>query len=174
MADTPTPTQQAPPRVVFFMINLNGGGGNSKPRPPPASKATIGAMPRIEVEESGGDCSICMEEFEVGGEAREMPCKHVFHSGCIEKWLQIHGSCPVCRFSMPAAVETDETGGGDGGRGRPEGGENVNGLDVFQSVLAFASLAGFMGVMGSGRVFHQPGLGPVVDESSSDQNSDGN
>ncbi|GMJ04138.1 hypothetical protein HRI_004083000 [Hibiscus trionum] len=175
MADAPTGSQQTP-RVVFVMINLGGGGAsgeNSKPGPAPASKASIEAMPRIKVKESGGDCSICLEEFEVDEEAREMPCKHVFHSGCIEKWLQIHGSCPVCRFLMPAD-ETDETGGGDGGRGRLEGGENMNGLEFFQSVLALASLASFMGVMGSGRDFHQPSSGPVDDDTFSNQNTDGN
>ncbi|MBA0875562.1 hypothetical protein Goshw_010805, partial [Gossypium schwendimanii] len=30
-------------------------------------------MPRIKVEESGKDCGICLQEFEVEEEAREMP-----------------------------------------------------------------------------------------------------
>ncbi|KAE8659505.1 putative Ribosomal protein L34e superfamily protein [Hibiscus syriacus] len=172
MADTPTRTQQFP-RVVFVTINFNGGGvagDDSKSGKAPASKASIEAMPRIKVKESGGDCSICLEEFEVDEEAREMPCKNVFHSGCIEKWLQIHGSCPACRFFMPAA-ETAETNGGEGGRRRLEGGENINGLDVFESFLALAS---FMGMMGSGWVFHQPNSGWVNDNMSSNQNMDRN
>lgn len=79
-----------------------------------ASKAAIEAMPRVTVtaEESDKACSICLEEFEVGGEAREMPCKHKFHSGCIEKWLQVKGLCPLCRFVMPLEEEEEEGGGG--------------------------------------------------------------
>lgn len=68
------------------------------------------AMPRVVVTEEDTDCAICLEDYEVGGEAREMLCKHKFHSGCIEKWLGIHGFCPISRFSMPVAG-----GDGDGG-----------------------------------------------------------
>ncbi|KAE8704978.1 putative Ribosomal protein L34e superfamily protein [Hibiscus syriacus] len=158
MAEAPAETQQR--RPVFYVVFHFGDGGpdaGNKLGPAPASKASIEAMPRIKVKESGGDCSICLEEFEVDEEAREMPCKHVFHSGCIEKWLQIHGSCPVCRFLMPAkTVETEE---GDGGRRRLEHAE-INGLEFLHSFLAFASL---MGAVGTG----QSGSGHVDDDMSS-------
>jgi hypothetical protein len=74
----------------------------------PASKASMEAMPNVEVDEDGGDCVICLDELEVGGVAKEMPCKHRFHANCIEKWLGIHGSCPVCRYKMP--VEEEDVG----------------------------------------------------------------
>ena len=35
-------------------------------------------------------------------EAGEMPCKHKFHNGCILPWLELHSSCPVCRFQIAA------------------------------------------------------------------------
>lgn len=73
--------------------------------PSPASKASIEGMPTVMVREGGGECSICLEELDVGGEAKEMPCKHMFHGICIEKWLGIHGSCPLCRFQMPVDEE---------------------------------------------------------------------
>uniref|UniRef100_A0A2N9J6G8 RING-type E3 ubiquitin transferase n=1 Tax=Fagus sylvatica TaxID=28930 RepID=A0A2N9J6G8_FAGSY len=41
----------------------------------------------------------------LGAEAKQMPCKHKFHSDCILPWLELHSSCPVCRFQLPA----DET-----------------------------------------------------------------
>ncbi|KAJ4826980.1 hypothetical protein Tsubulata_045794 [Turnera subulata] len=78
---------------------------------PPASKASIEAMPSVEIgeeEDKEGECAICLEDWEVGVVAKEMPCKHRFHPGCVEKWLRIHGNCPVCRYAMP--VEEDDPG----------------------------------------------------------------
>ncbi|KAJ6982686.1 E3 ubiquitin-protein ligase MPSR1-like [Populus alba x Populus x berolinensis] len=89
---------------------------------PPASKASIEAMPKVEIGEDNkdGECAICLEEWELGGVVKEMPCKHRFHGGCVEKWLKIHGNCPVCRYKMP--VDEEELGKkrdeGDVGRER--------------------------------------------------------
>ncbi|KAI5437420.1 hypothetical protein KIW84_023510 [Lathyrus oleraceus] len=89
---------------------------------PPASKESIEAMKRVEIEESDhGECVVCLEEFEVGGVVREMPCEHRFHGTCIEKWLGIHGSCPVCRYQMP--VDEKDEGKKIGEDEEEEGGE---------------------------------------------------
>lgn len=85
----------------------------SKEGPMPATKASIESLPRVQISEAGLECAICLAEYEVNNEeleVKEMPCRHRFHSGCIDKWLGIHGSCPICRFSMPAE-ERKETGG---------------------------------------------------------------
>ncbi|KAG5535089.1 hypothetical protein RHGRI_023018 [Rhododendron griersonianum] len=93
-----------------------------KDGPLPASKASIEAMPTVKVMESGFECAICLGECGVGEEVKEMPCKHRYHSGCVEKWLGIHGSCPVCRFKMP--VEEEGQGNRKGGD-RSEGGDEI-------------------------------------------------
>ncbi|KAJ4972246.1 hypothetical protein NE237_005345 [Protea cynaroides] len=67
---------------------------------PPAQKEAIEAMPTVKVKENL-QCSVCLEDFDIGAEATEMPCKHRFHNGCILPWLELHSSCPVCRFQMP-------------------------------------------------------------------------
>ncbi|KAL1194527.1 E3 ubiquitin-protein ligase MPSR1 [Cardamine amara subsp. amara] len=83
---------------------------------PPASKASIDAMPTVEIDGCEGECVICLEEWKSEEIVKEMPCKHRFHGGCIDKWLGFHGSCPVCRYKMP--VDEDESD-----KKRNEGGE---------------------------------------------------
>jgi E3 ubiquitin-protein ligase RNF115/126 len=71
---------------------------------PPAQKEAIDALPSVTIKENL-QCSVCLDDFEIGAEAKQMPCKHKFHSDCILPWLELHSSCPVCRFQLPA----DET-----------------------------------------------------------------
>lgn len=159
--DVTTQTQEEPHiPVVLVTIHVFGGadgvGAGIKTGPAPASKASIEAMPRMKVKGCGNDCSICLDEFKVDEEASEMPCKHVFHSGCVEKWLQIHGSCPVCRYLMPADEEAAESRGGD------EEGREI-GLGFLQSVVAVASLTALIGMADSDRESEQADAGQVED-----------
>ncbi|KAJ4817059.1 RING/U-box superfamily protein [Rhynchospora pubera] len=84
---------------------------------PPAQKEAVDAMPRIKIEEIAS-CPVCLEDFEIGDEAREMPCKHHFHDSCIIPWLEMHSSCPVCRYEMPADEPKEE--GSSTGTGQRE------------------------------------------------------
>ncbi|KAL8205621.1 hypothetical protein R6Q57_009172 [Mikania cordata] len=44
------------------------------------------------------NCAICLQDFEKEEEGRELPsCGHVFHVKCIDEWLLMQGSCPICR-----------------------------------------------------------------------------
>ncbi|XP_031117237.1 probable E3 ubiquitin-protein ligase RHC2A [Ipomoea triloba] len=83
-------------------IEANGLG---RMEDPPASKAAIESMPTIEILnshiETEPHCAVCKEPFELGNEAREMPCNHLYHSDCILPWLSLRNSCPVCRHQLP-------------------------------------------------------------------------
>ncbi|KAF7805434.1 E3 ubiquitin-protein ligase RDUF2-like [Senna tora] len=87
----------------FAQIEMNGFG---RPENPPASKASVESMPTIQIGEdhvgSEAHCAVCKEAFELGTEAREMPCKHIYHSDCILPWLSMRNSCPVCRYELPS------------------------------------------------------------------------
>lgn len=97
----------------------------SKEGPKPASKSSIEAMKTVMIsEEDGGcdcECPICLEDWENGVEWREMPCGHKYHGGCIEKWLGIHGSCPVCRYKMPVDEEGESKKGSEFGEDEERG-----------------------------------------------------
>merc|ERR1719189_963053 len=57
-------------------------------------------------------CSICLEDMGPGSKIRTLPCLHLFHRRCIDKWLKQPGQlrCPVCQSSL----EPQAPGGGDG------------------------------------------------------------
>ncbi|MEQ2218435.1 hypothetical protein XENOCAPTIV_003222 [Xenoophorus captivus] len=49
-----------------------------------------GARPQLALcvlTDRGLKCPVCLLEFEEQETVREMPCKHLFHSGCILPWL---------------------------------------------------------------------------------------
>jgi E3 ubiquitin-protein ligase RNF115/126 len=71
----------------------------------PARKEVVDNLPTVKISESL-QCSICLDDFDKGSEAKEMPCKHKFHIRCIVPWLELHSSCPVCRYELPPDDET--------------------------------------------------------------------
>ncbi|QCD93934.1 E3 ubiquitin-protein ligase [Vigna unguiculata] len=122
-----------------------GPGGYASVNPP-AQKAAIEALPSVTSEEKL-QCTVCLEDVEAGTEAKEMPCKHMFHDDCIVSWLKLHGSCPVCRFQMPYEDSNVEANVGNGtdnqnselvraGEERPRNGRR-NWFPVLQSFSNF-------------------------------------
>ncbi|GMI64132.1 hypothetical protein HRI_000082500 [Hibiscus trionum] len=58
-------------------------------------------------ESDNVECMICIEklvqpETEV---VTSMPCSHLFHGECIERWLSTGHLYPLCRFPMPTDAE---------------------------------------------------------------------
>lgn len=45
-------------------------------------------------------CSICIEEYEAGEEISTLPCLHMFHRDCINRWLRQCNSCPICKITL--------------------------------------------------------------------------
>ena len=70
----------------------------------PARKEAVDNLPMVKICEPL-QCSVCLDEFDKGCEAKEMPCKHKFHIRCIVPWLELHSSCPVCRYQLPPDEE---------------------------------------------------------------------
>ncbi|KAL8726472.1 MAG: hypothetical protein Q9166_006703 [cf. Caloplaca sp. 2 TL-2023] len=103
-------SQEALDRIVSqFMEQHNGSSA-----PGPASAAAISALPRKKVDKEmlGSDgkaeCSVCMDNVEIGDEVTVLPCQHWFHGDCVGAWLNEHDTCPHCRQGiMPKDAPTD-------------------------------------------------------------------
>ena len=45
-------------------------------------------------------CSICLADYKESDTLRLLPdCGHVFHRKCVDPWLRLHPTCPMCRNS---------------------------------------------------------------------------
>ncbi|EER12811.1 anaphase-promoting complex subunit, putative, partial [Perkinsus marinus ATCC 50983] len=56
------------------------------------------------------DCPICLSQYEDIDTVTELPCHHLFHLECLEKWVNRaaahrHPSCPLCRQCLPSTLE---------------------------------------------------------------------
>lgn len=53
-------------------------------------------------------CIICLHDF-VSGKATKLLCKcnSYYHSECINKWLSINNTCPLCRLERPINIKYD-------------------------------------------------------------------
>eukprot|EP01134_Creolimax_fragrantissima_P006391 CFRG6391T1 len=47
-------------------------------------------------------CAICLDDFTTGDPQRALPCRHGthFHKSCIDPWLTIHHTCPLCKTNF--------------------------------------------------------------------------
>ncbi|KAK4802846.1 hypothetical protein SAY86_001049 [Trapa natans] len=77
--------------------------------------STIESYPKIQLGESSclprpGDstCSICLCEYQPKETLRAIPdCSHYFHVECVDEWLRLNPTCPLCRKSPePSSLAT--------------------------------------------------------------------
>ncbi|KAL3535789.1 hypothetical protein ACH5RR_004250 [Cinchona calisaya] len=59
------------------------------------------------ISEEDAACCICLTNYEDDDELRELPCSHFFHTQCVDKWLKINASCPLCKFEIGGGAAED-------------------------------------------------------------------
>ncbi|KAK1626855.1 hypothetical protein QYE76_001170 [Lolium multiflorum] len=96
---TPIPPMPTPPGTAVDAAATAGGGDVELGM----DEAAISALPRVVVH--GGDaataeasCAVCLGDYDRGDVLRVLPgCDHSFHRPCVDQWLRLRPSCPVCR-----------------------------------------------------------------------------
>ncbi|KAJ4712992.1 E3 ubiquitin-protein ligase family [Melia azedarach] len=53
------------------------------------------------------ECCICLSTYDDGVELRELPCGHHFHCTCVDKWLYINATCPLCKYNILKSSNQD-------------------------------------------------------------------
>ena len=79
------------------------------PAPPAAAAAAApGAVrppaPAAPLDDQQG-CVICLEALAAGQEVLTLPCAHVFHFECCERWLQQSTACPLCKHNLRPVLQ---------------------------------------------------------------------
>ncbi|KAF8413251.1 hypothetical protein HHK36_001227 [Tetracentron sinense] len=100
------------PRIIF--VSEDDGGTDEENLVVGLDQMVINSYPKFPFCKSkdmgNGDslCSICLCDYKDGEMLRMMPdCRHFFHLCCIDAWLRLSGSCPVCRNSpLPTPLST--------------------------------------------------------------------
>ncbi|XP_054785229.1 RING-H2 finger protein ATL67-like [Prosopis cineraria] len=102
------------PRIIFvaddddhddsIALGLSPDVINSYPSFPYAKDHTLAS----DAADNDFTCSICLCEYKDSEMLRMMPeCRHFFHLLCLDAWLKLNGSCPVCRNSpLPTPIST--------------------------------------------------------------------
>ena len=58
-------------------------------------------------------CPICLQKYKSSDIIKEFPCKHIFHKGCIFKWLKQSNVCPICKHDLSDEINKMELGDDD-------------------------------------------------------------
>ncbi|KAL5720725.1 hypothetical protein ACHQM5_013365 [Ranunculus cassubicifolius] len=79
-------------------------------------EATLSSYPKLlyskvkvrDKNTSASCCSVCLADYKGNDMLRLLPdCGHMFHLKCVDPWLRLHPTCPVCRTSpLPTPLST--------------------------------------------------------------------
>ncbi|KAF3795664.1 E3 ubiquitin-protein ligase [Nymphaea thermarum] len=109
--------------ILYAVADQEGASEEDISRLPKYKFRSVGDMEKLDLEKSesfggimtscgGGatvervlpaedaECCICLSSYEDGVELRELPCGHHFHCACIDKWLYINATCPLCKYNI--------------------------------------------------------------------------
>lgn len=103
------------PGSIMDMLNslsgMNFAGNNNRG----TTEEQRDAIPVCKYSRAPGDaenatCSVCLTELEEGEDVKILPCKHIYHPQCIDRWLERSKLCCVCKADVLRSPETRRPG----------------------------------------------------------------
>ncbi|KAG6707005.1 hypothetical protein I3842_06G010300 [Carya illinoinensis] len=92
------PIQELNPSIApqpTFFLGLDGPTIESYP------KIVLGESRRLPKPDDHM-CPICLSEYRPKETLKPIPeCQHCFHAACIDEWLKLNATCPICRNPPP-------------------------------------------------------------------------
>ena len=93
-------------RRIEFALEMAAQG------PQGISGDALSAIPIVKYTEPEGDeepgtCAVCLDDLEEGVEVRKIPCNHMFHVPCLDKWLERSVTCPMCKADLRTGIVGD-------------------------------------------------------------------
>ncbi|KAJ4390726.1 hypothetical protein N0V93_004324 [Gnomoniopsis smithogilvyi] len=92
-------SQEALDRIITQLMEAHPQSNAA----PPATEDAIEKLEKKKLdremmgEGDKAECTICIDEMNIGDEVTVLPCKHWFHGECVVLWLKEHNTCPICR-----------------------------------------------------------------------------
>lgn len=106
------------PVIQWIVINSDGQhvdmlSGNRIIEPPiPPTPPAPPKIHRTHTKGTGGQCGVCLDDMMASEETTPLKCAHVFHSKCVDNWLDMNHTCPTCRAVEDAPKEEEDAYGG--------------------------------------------------------------
>jgi hypothetical protein len=86
-----------PSIIIYPYYHIDGYDNNRRDRYVTLS-SNSSSDELIEVIVGQSNCSICLSGLKTPDKNRLLDCDHTFHKKCINKWLTLRNTCPICRL----------------------------------------------------------------------------
>ena len=70
--------------------------------------ATLARLPSVVPDQDVPDqqeCHVCLLPMRAGETLVTLPCFHLYHRDCIQRWLTVQRTCPVCKHDPASCAE---------------------------------------------------------------------
>lgn len=80
---------------IFIILNMI----SNRPQSPPPQVIVKINLKQIHCNKED-ECCICLDSINDKTKIYNLNCEHLFHPDCIDKWVNINNTCPLCRIEI--------------------------------------------------------------------------